>query len=80
MTGHHATWRFPQIVGYLFTKRQRRDMAGPGVAVLSGLSSGFEAGREPGVAIEQVAEGVEFADPSRRWTGMTALMRTRRVR
>jgi hypothetical protein len=29
----------------------------------SGLWSGwFEAGREPGVAVEQVAEGVEFAD------------------
>ena len=34
-------------------------MKGRGVPALSG---GFEAGREPGVTVEQVAEGVEFAD------------------
>jgi hypothetical protein len=30
--------------------------------VCVGLSGRFEAGREPGVAGEEVAEGVEFAD------------------
>ena len=35
----------------------RRDLARAAT-----LSGGFEAGREPGVATEEVAEGVEFAD------------------
>jgi hypothetical protein len=38
---------------------RRRDVKRAGVAVLSG---GFEAGRKPGVAAEEVAEGVGFAD------------------
>jgi len=44
----------------LFAKRQPRDVTGLGVAALSG---GFEAGREPGVATEEVTEGVELAYP-----------------
>ncbi len=36
---------------------RRRDVKSAGV-----LSGGFEAGRKPGVAAEEVAEGVEFAD------------------
>ena len=45
-------------------------MTGAGVAALSG---GFEAGREPGVAVEQVAEGVEFADAPFRGGGQVGL-------
>src|SRR5712691_2274033 len=55
---------------WLFTKRQRRDMTGSGVGALSG---GFEAGREPGVAAEEVAEGVEFADAPFRGGGEVGL-------
>src|SRR5260221_4332343 len=45
-------------------------VTGPSVAALSG---GFEAGREPGVAVEQVAEGVEFADAPFRGGGQVGL-------
>ena len=37
------------------------------------LSGGFEAGREPGVAVEEVAEGVEFADAPFRGGGQVGL-------
>ena len=54
----------------LFIKRQPRDVTGPGFAALSG---GFEAGREPGVATEEVTEGVEFADAPFRGGGQVGL-------
>ena len=45
-------------------------MTGPGVAALSG---GFEAGRWPWLAVEQAAEGVEFADAPFRGRGQVGL-------
>ena len=45
-------------------------MADHGVA---GFPGGFEAGRDPGAAVEQVAEGVEFADSPFRGGGYVGL-------
>lgn len=42
------------------TKRQRRDVTCAGRCLLSG---GFKSGWFPGVAVEQVAEGVELVMP-----------------
>jgi hypothetical protein len=41
------------------SKRQQLEVMMTSVAVLSG---GFEAGRDPGVAVEQAADDVKFAD------------------
>jgi hypothetical protein len=49
------------------SKRQQLEVMMTSVAVLSG---GFEAGRDPGVAVEQAADDVKFADAPffrRRW-------------
>lgn len=50
---------YPASLKVAIHQARRRDVKSAGVAVLSG---GFEAGRKPGVAAEEVAEGVEFAD------------------
>jgi hypothetical protein len=41
--------------------------------VVADLSGGFETGWEPGIATEEVAEGVEFADAPFRGGGQVGL-------